>query len=88
MGTCDPVKVLNPRTHTQIPIPTVVQGDRWGGGGRLMEPLPRVFNMLQYFERIFLPLVESLRSSLQDEVYFMGGSAAGGLCRHQRKKSG
>ena len=30
-----------------------------GGGGRLMEPLPRVFEVLQYFETI-LPLVESL----------------------------
>ena len=29
------------------------------GGGRLMEPLPRVFEVLQYFETI-LPLVESL----------------------------
>ena len=36
-----------------------------------MEPIPRVFNMLQYFETI-LPSVESLISSHQDEVYFMG----------------
>ena len=55
----------------------------WGGGGRLMEPLPRVFEMLQYFETI-LPLVESLWSSQQEEVYFLCGSAAGGLWRHQR----
>ena len=34
--------------------------------------------MLQYFVTI-LPLVESLSSSLQGEVYFMGGGAAGGL---------
>ena len=33
--------------------------------------------MLQYFETIF-PLVESLWSSLQDEVYFMGDDAAEG----------
>ena len=44
-----------------------------------MEPLPRVFDMLQYFETI-LPLEESLGSSQQDEVCFMGG----GLCRHQQ----
>ena len=44
---------MNPRTYTQIHTPTVVQG----GGG--VEPLPRVFDMLQYFEMI-LPLVESL----------------------------
>ena len=42
-----------------------------------MEPLPSVFDMLQYFEMI-LPSVKSLRSSQQDEVYFMGGGATGG----------
>ena len=42
-----------------------------------MDGPPRVFDMLQYFETI-LPSVESLSSSLQDEIYFMGGSAAGG----------
>ena len=34
--------------------------------------------MLQYFETI-LPSVESLWSSQQDEGYFMGGGADGGL---------
>ena len=34
--------------------------------------------MLQYFETS-LPLVESLYSSQQGEVYFMGSGAAGGL---------
>ena len=48
-----------------------------------MEPLLRVSDMLQYFETI-LPLVESLWSSLQGEVEFMGGGAAGGLWRHQQ----
>ena len=33
--------------------------------------------MFQYFKTI-LPSVESLSSSLQDEVYFMGAGAAGG----------
>ena len=37
------------------------------------EPLTGGFDMLQYFETIF-PLVEK-----QDEVYFRGGGAAGGL---------
>ena len=32
---------------------------------------------------MILPLVESLWSSLQNEVYFIGGGAAGGLWRHQ-----
>ena len=41
-------------------------------------PWYRGFDMLQYFETI-LPLVESLRCSQQDEVYFMGGGAGGGL---------
>ena len=38
----------------QIHTPTVVQG-----GGGWMKPLPGVFDMLQYFEKV-LPLVESL----------------------------
>ena len=42
--------------YTQIHTPTVVQE---GGGEGLVEPLPGVFDMLQYFETI-LPLVESL----------------------------
>ena len=49
-----------------------------GGGEGWMEPLPGVFDRLQYFETI-LPLVESLWSSKQDEVYFRGGGAAGGM---------
>ena len=49
-----------------------------GGGGD--GSLPCVFYMLQYFETS-LPSVESLWSSLQDEVYFMGDGAAGGLWR-------
>ena len=48
----------------QIHTPTVEQGSGGGGGGLgvgvlWMEPLPGVFDMLQYFEAI-LPLVESL----------------------------
>ena len=49
----------------QIHTPTVVQG---GVGGRLIDPLPGIFDMLQGFETI-LPLEESLWSSQQDEVY-------------------
>ena len=61
----------------QIHTPTVVQG-RGGGGGTVDgNPLVRVFYMLHYFETIF-PSVESLWSSLQDEVYFMGGGVAEG----------
>ena len=41
-----------------------------------MGPLPRVFDMLQYFETI-LPQVE--KAFDQDEVYFISGSATGGL---------
>ena len=43
-----------------------------------MESLTRVFGMLQCLGTILL-LVESLWSSQQCEVYFMGGGAAGGL---------
>ena len=34
--------------------------------------------MLQYFEKI-LPSMESLRSFQQDEVFFVGSGATGGL---------
>ena len=46
---------VNPRTYKQIHTPIVLQGR----GGRWMEPLSVVFDMLQYFETI-LPLAESL----------------------------
>ena len=49
------IGTVYPRTYTQIHTPTVVQGGR----GAWMEPLPGVFDMLQYFETI-LPLVETL----------------------------
>ena len=52
-----------------------------------MEPLSGVFDMLQYLETI-LPLVESLWSFKQDEVYFRGGGAAGGLLCHQQGGGG
>ena len=39
-------------------------------------PPPWVFEILQYFETI-LPSVESFWSSLQDEVYVIGGVAVG-----------
>ena len=63
---------FNPRTYKFIPPPW------WGGGegGGWMEPLPGIFDILQYFGAI-LPLVESRWSSAQDEVYFMGGGAVG-----------
>ena len=41
----------------------------WYKGEGRMEPLPRVYDNLQYFETI-LPSVESLWSTQQDEVYF------------------
>ena len=43
-----------------------------------MGPFPGGFDILEYFETI-LSLVESLRSSLQDEVSFVGAGAVGGL---------
>ena len=43
-------EIFKPRTYTHIHTPTGVQG---------REPLPRVFDTLQYFE-IFLAPVESL----------------------------
>ena len=81
---------INPRTFTQSHTLTVAQGvcvwrGRGGGGGGgfgLDETAPRVFDMLEYSEAI-LPSVESFWSSLQNEVYFMGGGAAWGLWRYQ-----
>ena len=61
------------RTRKFMPPPWYKEG-----GGGLMEPLPGVFDMLQYFETI-LSLVESLWSSWQDGAYFMGGGVAGRL---------
>ena len=58
-------------------------GTRRGGRKGVMEPLLRVFDLLQYFETI-LPSVESLWSSQKDEVYFIGGGAIEGLWRHQQ----
>ena len=41
------INILNPRTYTQIHIPT------WYGGGEgFIGPLPKVFVMLQHFETI------------------------------------
>ena len=54
------------------------RGSRGGGGVVDGTPVPRVFDMLQYFETILLP-VESLWSSRQFKIYFMGGGVAGGL---------
>ena len=53
-------------------------GGGGGGGGGLMEALPRIFDMLQYFETI-LPSVESLSSSQQDEDAMSGGAVGGHL---------
>ena len=64
----------------QIHTPTVVQK-----GGLVLPPLG-FFDMLQYFEMI-LPSVESLWSSLQDEVYCMGGALleVSDVTKHGRK---
>ena len=56
---------FNPRTYTQIHTPTKVQK-----GGGLIESLPAVFDMLQYFEMI-LPLVESLNDLLNKMRYIL-----------------
>ena len=66
---------VNPRTYKESHTPTMVQVG-------LMETLPRVFDLLHHLETI-LPSAESLWSSQQDEIYFMGSGAAGGLWRHQ-----
>ena len=72
---------INPRTYKQIHTPTMVQG---GGGDWVDGTHPQSFWYVAVFCNDILPLVESLSSSLQDEVYFMGGGAAEGLWRHQQ----
>ena len=64
---------VNPRTHTQTFTPTVVQR----GGGGLLQPLPWVFAVLQYFVYIS-PLKYRLSCDLQDKANIMGYGAAGG----------
>ena len=63
----------------QIHATTVVQGTGgMRGRGVLVAGIPpRVFDTLQFCETS-LSSVESLWSSLQDEVYFMGVGTAGG----------
>ena len=76
-STINDKRRLNPRTYTQF-IPPLWYKGSGGRGGGVMEPLPAVFDMLQYFQTI-LPSVESLCSSQQDKVHFIGGGAARGL---------
>ena len=52
---------LNPREHKQI---HTHRGTTGVGGGGWMEPLPRVFDVLQHIETILL-LVESLCHDLR-----------------------
>ena len=55
---------FNPWTYIQIHTPPY----KVGGGGGLIKTLPRIFDMLEFFETI-LPLEESFWSSQQDGVY-------------------
>ena len=62
---------LNPRTYAQSYLHRGTMGRGWGGGGGWgFWTLPLFRFCLQW---------ESLRPSLQHEVYFMGRGAAGGL---------
>ena len=49
---------VNPREYRQIHTPTHHGTRGWGGGE--MEPLPRVFYMLQYFETMVAILAATL----------------------------
>ena len=72
---CNSCLTFHPRTYPQTPAPPA--GYRgWGGGG--CPPPLGVFDLLQYFETI-LSLWKAFDLSQQDEVYFIGGGAAGGL---------
>ena len=65
------------RSHKQLSNKLAMNANKW------MEPLPEFLICCSFFETI-LPSQERLRSSQKDGVYFMGGSAAGGLWRHQQ----
>ena len=41
--------LVNPRMYTLVHTPIVVQGGGGGGGWGWMEPLPGVFDTLQYY---------------------------------------
>ena len=64
----------------QIHTTTVVQGTGgMRGRGVLVAGIPpRIFDTLQFCETSLSSSVESLWSSLQDEVYLMGVGTAGG----------
>ena len=65
---------LNPRTYAQSYPHRGTMGREGGGGWGCWTLLPLFRFCLQW---------ESLRPSLQHEVYFMRGGDAGGLWRHQ-----
>ena len=67
------ITFFNPRTYTQI-YPQRTRG---------VDGTIQSFWYLQYFETI-LRSVESLWTTQQDEVCFMGVGAAGGLWHHQQ----
>ena len=67
LGLCHMHSVLY-RLLSTTHVRKMVYSHRGTGGGEGWMDPPRVFNMLQYFETI-LPSVETLWSSLQDEVY-------------------
>ena len=69
---------INPRTYTQSHTPTVVQG-----GGLIEPPYPLSFWYIAVFRNDFAFGGKLLIFPLQDEIYFIGGGAAGGLWRHQ-----
>ena len=73
-------KEINPRKYMWIHTPTVVKG---GVGGELDGTPPQSILYVAVFRNDFA-FGESLSSSRQDEVHFMGGGAAGGLWRHQK----
>ena len=74
-------KEINPRKYMRIHTPTVVKGGV--GGGQLDGTPPQSILYVAVFRNDFA-FGESLSSSRQDEVHFMGGGAAGGLWRHQK----
>ena len=81
-------RTLLNETHSETPIPTLTLGvhaksyrhrGTRGGGGRLMEP-PKFLISCSITKRFCLQWKAfDLLYIMRDEVYFMGGSAAGSL---------
>ena len=83
LGEFPQLILLNPWTYTQILTPTLEQEAGKGGGGGGDGTAPKSFWYVAVFWNDFA-FSESLWSSWQVEVYFMGSGAAGDMYFHPK----